>query len=416
MPLEPTGIESVSVSELTQAIRALLTEGIGDVIVQGEISNFKAHSSGHRYFTLKDADAQIACVMWRTRSLAMVPQDGMQVILGARLTVYPPQGKYQLDVTWMRAYGVGALQRVLEERKRLFAARGWFDWQRKRPLPDLPMTIGVVTSPTGAALQDILRTVGLRFPAARIIIRPALVQGQGAAEDVAAAIDELQGSGADVLIVGRGGGSIEDLWAFNEEVVAQAIIDSAIPVISAVGHETDETISDLVADMRAATPTHAAVLATPVTIDDLVVGIDEARIRMTRSITRRIDTLRQLAQRFTDGSTLRRLQERLQMRQQRIDELSSRYHRSIRTTIDRLIRRVEHQSALLATLHPLAPLRRGFAVVERNGTVLAPSDELRAGEHVTVRRYVQTAEVTVTSTHPNEYPESTTNEETGSQT
>ncbi|MBU3741233.1 MAG: exodeoxyribonuclease VII large subunit [Candidatus Kapabacteria bacterium] len=414
MPIDPTGIESVSVSELTHAIRALLTEGIGDVIVQGEISNFKAHSSGHRYFTLKDADAQIACVMWRTRSLAIVPQDGMQVILGARLTVYPPQGKYQLDVTWVRAYGVGALQRVLEERKRLFAARGWFDWQRKRPLPELPMVIGVVTSPTGAALQDILRTVGLRFPAARIIVRPALVQGQGAAEDVAAAIEELQDSEADVLIVGRGGGSIEDLWAFNEEVVAEAIINSAIPVISAVGHETDETISDLVADMRAATPTHAAVLATPVTVDDLVFGIDDARMRMTRSVARRIDELRQLAGRFTDGSTLRRLQERLLQRQQRIDELSSRYHRSIHTTIDRLLRRVDHQSALLTTLHPLAPLRRGFAVVERQGVVLAPADELRDGELVTVRRYLQTAQVTVTATQSLAQPEGPSDEETGS--
>ena len=404
MPMSNARNEAVTVSELTSAISALLTEGIGDVIVEGEISNFKAHSSGHRYFTLKDAGAQIACVMWRTRSLDFVPQDGVHVILGGRLTVYPPQGKYQIDVVWMRPAGVGALQRLLEERKRLFAARGWFDWQRKRPLPALPTTIGVVTSPTGAALQDILRTIGMRFPAARIIIRPALVQGQGAAEDVAAGILDMQASGAEVLIVGRGGGSIEDLWAFNEEVVARAIIESSIPVISAVGHETDETISDLVADMRAATPTHAAVLATPVTVDDLVVSIDDQQMRMTRSIARRLDDLRALVERFADGSAMRRLQERLLQRQQRIDELTTRFTRSVGSSVERLRQRVEHQVSLLTSLHPLAPLRRGFAVLERDGSVVATGEALHRGDAVTIRRHRQIADVIVTEIQDLEQP------------
>lgn len=394
--------DTVTVSELTQAIRALLTEGIGDVIVEGEISNFKAHSSGHRYFTLKDSDAQIGCVMWRTRSLDMLPQDGMQVLLGGRLTVYPPQGKYQLDVAWMRPSGMGALQRLLEERKRLFAARGWFAWERKLPLPSLPTTIGVVTSPTGAALQDILRTVGMRFPAARIIVCPALVQGQGAAEDVATGIRAMQHSGADVLIVGRGGGSIEDLWAFNEEVVAHAIVDSAIPVISAVGHETDETIADLVADVRAATPTHAAVLATPVTVDDLVVSLDDYRMRMTRSVARRINDARTLVTRFLDGSAMRRVQERLQQRQQRVDELTLRFDRSIRQRIARLQQQAAHATALLASLHPLSPLRRGFAVVERKGHVLRPSDIVLPGEHITIRRATQLIGATVDTATPHD--------------
>lgn len=410
MPMSNARNEAVTVSELTSAISALLTEGIGDVIVEGEISNFKAHSSGHRYFTLKDAGAQIACVMWRTRSLDFVPQDGVHVILGGRLTVYPPQGKYQIDVVWMRPAGVGALQRLLEERKRLFAARGWFDWQRKRPLPALPTTIGVVTSPTGAALQDILRTIGMRFPAARIIIRPALVQGQGAAEDVAAGILDMQASGAEVLIVGRGGGSIEDLWAFNEEVVARAIIESSIPVISAVGHETDETISDLVADMRAATPTHAAVLATPVTVDDLVVSIDDQQMRMTRSIARRLDDLRALVERFADGSAMRRLQERLLQRQQRIDELTTRFTRSVGSSVERLRQRVEHQVSLLTSLHPLAPLRRGFAVLERDGSVVAPGEALHRGEAVTIRRHRQIADVIVTEIQDLEQPEGSSHE------
>lgn len=393
-------METVTVSELTHAIRALLTEGIGDVVVEGEISNFKAHSSGHRYFTLKDAEAQIQCVMWRTRTLDFVPEDGMHVVLGGRLTVYAPQGRYQIDTAFMRPAGLGALQRVLEERKRILAARGWFDWQRKRPLPPLPTVIGVVTSPTGAALQDILRTVGLRFPAARIIIRPALVQGQGAAADVATAIDEMQSSGAQVLIVGRGGGSIEDLWAFNEEVVAEAIVRSAIPVISAVGHETDETISDLVADVRAATPTHAAVLATPVTVDDLVRGVDDVQDRMVRSITSTLADLQDLIGRFLDGSAIRRLTERLQQRQQCIDELTSRYERTIRQHIDRLRQRVDHHASLIGTLHPLSPLRRGFAVVERNGHVLGAASPLVEGERLTLRRYDHVADITVGTITP----------------
>lgn len=393
-------METVTVSELTHAIRALLTEGIGDVVVEGEISNFKAHSSGHRYFTLKDADAQIQCVMWRTRSLDFMPEDGMHVVLGGRLTVYAPQGRYQIDAAFMRPAGLGALQRVLEERKRQLAARGWFDWQRKRPLPTLLTVIGVVTSPTGAALQDILRTVGLRFPAARIIIRPALVQGQGAAADVAAAIDEMQSSGAQVLIVGRGGGSIEDLWAFNEEIVADAIVRSEIPVISAVGHETDETIADLVADVRAATPTHAAVLATPVTLDDLVRGVDDVQDRMVRAISATLTDLQDLVGRFLDGSAIRRLNERLHQRQQRIDELTSRFERSVRQHIDRVRQRVEHHASIIGTLHPLSPLRRGFAVIERNGHVLGATAPLVEGEQLTLRRYDHTANVTVGTITP----------------
>lgn len=393
-------METVTVSELTHAIRALLTEGIGDVVVEGEISNFKAHSSGHRYFTLKDADAQIQCVMWRTRSLDFMPEDGMHVVLGGRLAVYAPQGRYQIDAAFMRPAGLGALQRVLEERKRQLAARGWFDWQRKRPLPTLPTVIGVVTSPTGAALQDILRTVGLRFTAARIIIRPALVQGQGAAADVAAAIDEMQSSGAQVLIVGRGGGSIEDLWAFNEEIVADAIVRSEIPVISAVGHETDETIADLVADVRAATPTHAAVLATPVTLDDLVRGVDDVQDRMVRAISATLTDLQDLVGRFLDGSAIRRLNERLHQRQQRIDELTSRFERSVRQHIDRVRQRVEHHASIIGTLHPLSPLRRGFAVIERNGHVLGATAPLVEGEQLTLRRYDHTANVTVGTITP----------------
>lgn len=395
-----TVMDTVTVSELTLAIRALLTEGIGDVVVEGEISNFKAHSSGHRYFTLKDAEAQIQCVMWRTRSLDFMPEDGMHVVLGGRLTVYAPQGRYQIDTAFMRPAGLGALQRVLEERKRLLAARGWFDWQRKRLIPQLPMVIGVVTSPTGAALQDILRTVGLRFPAARIIIRPALVQGQGAAADVAAAIDEMQSSGAHVLIVGRGGGSIEDLWAFNEEIVAEAIVRSAIPVISAVGHETDETISDLVADVRAATPTHAAVLATPVTVEDLLLNIDDRRDRIVRAITSNLADVQDLVARFLDGSAIRRLRERLDQRMQRVDELTMRYDRAIRSSLQRLRQRIDHQAALLGTLHPLAPLRRGFAVVERNGHVLGATAPLVEGERLTLRRFDHTADVTVGTITP----------------
>lgn len=264
--------EVPSVSELTRQIRESLEGRFADVWVEGEISNYRPHSSGHHYFTLKDARAQLSCVMFRgqARALSEPIRDGRQVQARGDLSVYEARGQYQLVVRWMQPRGFGALQAKFEALKRQLEAEGLFDPARKRPLPGFPRTVALVTSPTGAAVRDMLTILSRRAPWLRILVAPVRVQGDGAAAEIAQAIRHLgavSGTGAapviDAMIVGRGGGSLEDLWSFNEEVVARAIFDSAIPVISAVGHEIDFSIADFVADLRAPTPSAAAELLTP---------------------------------------------------------------------------------------------------------------------------------------------------------
>lgn len=253
--------QTLSVTDATRMIKTLLETTLPMMWIEGEISNFTHHSSGHMYFSLKDPTSQISCVMWkgRNRSMHFRPQDGMKVLVNGRVTVYERRGNYQLDVWQMLPGGVGALQQAFEQLKIRLSEEGLFDEKYKRPLPKYPRRIGIVTSPTGAAIRDLHSVLSRRWPSAELILRPALVQGTGAAEDIARAIEEFNEYGeVDVLIVGRGGGSLEDLWAFNEEVVARAIFHSKLPIISAVGHEIDFTIADFVADLRAATPSAAA--------------------------------------------------------------------------------------------------------------------------------------------------------------
>jgi exodeoxyribonuclease VII large subunit len=249
------------VSELTRALKALIESSIGSVWIEGEISNLRRPPSGHLYFTVKDATAQISAVLFKgnQRGLTFIPRDGLLVRVQGDVTVYEHGGNYQVIVRQMRESGAGALQARFEALKARLQAEGLFDPSRKKPLPLLPRRVGIVTSPTGAVIRDILNVLGRRFPNLHLMLVPVRVQGAGAAEEVAAAIDLLNERGeVDVMIVGRGGGSMEDLWCFNEEVVARAIARSRIPVISAVGHETDFTISDFVADVRAPTPSAAA--------------------------------------------------------------------------------------------------------------------------------------------------------------
>ena len=252
-----------TVAELTREVRGLLEERYEDVWVEGEVSNLRSPSSGHRYFTMKDAEAQLRCVVFKFQEggLRCDPEDGLKVLVRGRITVYEPRGEYQMVVGYMEPLGLGLLQRDFEKLKARLAEEGLFAEERKRPLPLVPKTIGVVTSPTGAAIQDITSVIQRRFANVHLLVAPVRVQGEGAAEEIAQAIEVLNRRGdVDVLIVGRGGGSLEDLWAFNEEVVARAIFQSKVPVISAVGHETDFTIADFVADLRAPTPSAAAEL------------------------------------------------------------------------------------------------------------------------------------------------------------
>ncbi|MEW5728242.1 MAG: exodeoxyribonuclease VII large subunit [Pseudomonadota bacterium] len=294
-----SNVPEYSVGELSGALKRTVEEAYSFVRVRGEISGFKRHSSGHLYFCLKDPDAVLDAVCWRGQAqrLAMTPEDGMEVVATGRLTTYPGRSKYQMVVERMELAGQGALLKLLEDRKRKLAAEGLFDAARKRPIPFLPAVIGVVTSPTGAVIRDILHRLADRFPR-RVLLWPVAVQGEGAAAQVAAAIrgfNALPEGGPvprpDLLIVARGGGSIEDLWAFNEEVVVRAAADSAIPLISAVGHETDTTLIDFASDLRAPTPTAAAEKAVPVRAE-LVATVADCGARLMGAMARGIEERR----------------------------------------------------------------------------------------------------------------------------
>jgi exodeoxyribonuclease VII large subunit len=343
------------VSVLVRRLRSLLEETFGVVWVEGECSNVKLHgASSHLYFTLKDAEAQIQCAWFagRRRGVAALPQEGAQVRVLGLVTAYPRSSQYQLVVQRVEESGAGARRAALERLKAELRARGWFAEERKRPLPYLPAAIGVVTSPTGAAIQDILTVLRRRFPDRRVILAPARVQGEGAAEEIAAALDRLNAHGkAEVLIVGRGGGSQEDLWAFNEEAVAAAVHRSAIPVISAVGHETDFTLCDLVADLRAPTPSAAAELAVRPKAD-LAAAVDAASRRLGAALRARALALRNRLLRAEAAPTLRDPGRAVERRRSRVDggvaRLTARARSTLRTQradldrrTDRLRRRLE---------------------------------------------------------------------------
>ena len=285
--------EVVTVSELTTRIRGVLESTQGEVWVEGEIANSRLWKTGHLYFTLRDEHAQLKAVMFRSavRYLRFTPEDGLRVVARGRVTVYEPKGEYQIVCEQLQPQGVGALQVAFDQLKRTLEADGLFEATRKRPLPLLPRQIGVVTSLHGAALQDILKVLARRHPTAHVVIRPVRVQGEGAAGQIARGIDQLsRQEGVDVIIVGRGGGSLEDLWAFNEEPVARAIATATVPVISAVGHEIDVTISDLVADIRAATPSAAAEIVVA-GLDELLGRVDQLSDRLRATLR---DTVRRL--------------------------------------------------------------------------------------------------------------------------
>lgn len=383
---------TLRVIDLVTKVKDLVQSRIGEVSVEGELSNFKRPASGHCYFTLKDAEAQIRCVMWRTRArgLFFQPEDGMLVRVRGEVTVYEVRGDLQMIVYEMMLAGEGALQKAFEERKRRLAAEGLFDAQYKRPLPRYPETVGIVTSGTGAALHDMLSILERRFPLVRVLVCPVQVQGQGAAEMIAEAIEAFNAVPpgdpfrADVLIVGRGGGSAEDLWAFNEEVVARAIFASQIPIISAVGHETDFSIADFVADVRAATPSMAAELAVP-DRQEVAAEIRGLHGAMRTSLLQRISAGRQRIERLIHSHAFNRPLDRLQRHSQRLDELIARLHRSLPRLTEERRRHTEALAARLALLDPQRPLRQGYTLVLRDGEAVTAAADLQAGNVVTLR-------------------------------
>jgi exodeoxyribonuclease VII large subunit len=324
-----------SVSELSQEIRDLFESRFPNVWVTGEVSNLRAAGSGHLYFTLKDDAAQLRAVCFRNqaRYLKFKPQDGLAVIARGRLSIYEARGEYQLYVEFLEPAGLGALQLAFEQLKQKLAAEGLFDPARKKPLPTLPHVIGVVTSPTGAVIQDILRVLHRRFRNVNVLIYPVKVQGEGAAQEIAQGIEHFNHkTPVDVLIVARGGGSMEDLWAFNEEVVARAIATSAIPVISAVGHETDFTIADFVADLRAPTPSAAAELVVH-RKQDFVSELDDHRRHVTQMIRLKLSEARQALTELRMNRVFQTLAAHVAERSQRVDDCVAAMERWMRSRL-----------------------------------------------------------------------------------
>jgi exodeoxyribonuclease VII large subunit len=364
-----------SVSELTGAIRRLLEQHIGQIWVTGEITNCRLQSSGHIYFTLKDAAAQLNCIVFRTEAAAHRAelQDGRKVSLQGDLTVYEPRGQYQLRVLAIELQGVGALQAAFEKLKEKLAAEGLFELARKRPLPRFPQRIGLITSPTGAAIRDVLHVVRRRNPALQIIFAPCAVQGAGAAAEIAESIarlnqwSETSGQKLDLILLTRGGGSLEDLWSFNEETVARAIFKSALPVVSAVGHEIDFTISDFTADLRAATPSAAAELLTEGVFSS-VKWLGQMGGKLRETVLRRLAGERrhcqQLALRLQAASPRRVLNQRLQ----RLDDLQTTLERCARQQLQQSRAAAQNLGARLERARPdrlLAQRRANFTRLQR---------------------------------------------------
>ena len=437
-----------TVSELTTEVRDLLEDAFADVWVAGEISNTKLAPSGHYYFTLKDRDAQLRCVCFRQNALylKLKPQDGLAALVRGRVSVYEARGEYQLYVEHLEPQGYGALQLAFEQLKRKLAAEGLFDEERRRPLPEFPRRIGIVTSPRGAVISDMLRILERRFESLHILVYPVLVQGEGAADDICKALQYFSDTRCvDVVIVGRGGGSLEDLWAFNEESVARAIAESQVPVISAVGHQTDFTIADFVADLRAPTPSAAAelVIRQKSEFVEMISGIEE---RLLQAVRYRLATTgRQVLETSVNraaaalsrrlGGLWQRTDERgFQLRQavvSRLRKAETRYRNSQHSlaVLDLRVRLAQTRAQLesrrgrltplmtwrlesgrsklesldrqMHQLSPLAILERGYAIVEASdGTVIRSSEQTARGDSLGVRLHEGRLRVRVEDSRP----------------
>lgn len=375
-----------TVTEITRQIKLSLEQRFPRIWLEGEISNCKHHTSGHLYFTLKDEGAQISAVMWRSRvaSLLVRPEDGMKVIARGAVTVYPPRGNYQIDVDQLQPQGVGELQLAFERLKQKLSAEGLFDPDRKKPLPEFPERIGVITSETGAALQDIRSVLSRRFPSLEVVLRPAKVQGVGAAEDIVRAIEEMNRYGKiDVLIIGRGGGSLEDLWAFNEEAVARAIAASEIPTISAVGHEVDFSIADFVADLRAPTPSAAGELVVR-DRSELLEVIRNICYTMRTTLEDRVAASREQVGTILASYSFNKPFDLLRQNAQRVDELERSLVKTIVHRMQSATQRTVAAQNQLKALSPDRVLKRGYTMVRKAGRIVSHSGGLTAGDSAVI--------------------------------
>ena len=357
----PVATKVLTVGELNRQLKTLVEDGLPSLWVAGEVSNLKRPPSGHIYLSLKDAESQIRAVLWRGQAtrVRFDLKEGMEVLARGRLTVYVPRGDYQLQVEELQPKGVGTLELALRQLKGKLLKLGYFALERKRPLPRFPLRVGLVTSPSGAAVRDMLEILGRRWPAVEVWVCPVRVQGDGAAEEIAAAICLLnQVPSIEVMIVGRGGGSAEDLWAFNAECVARSIFESRIPVVSAVGHEIDLTIADLVADFRALTPSEAAERIVP-DREELYEGLGHIESRMRTLLLQQLQSAKMRLIDLAQRRTFRLPLDGVQELERRVDEWVERLHRAIRQRMVRTHERLQAQAAHLATLSPRQSRRSG---------------------------------------------------------
>ena len=380
----------LSITQLNEYIKSRLEADplLTQVAVRGEISNYKLYPSGHHYFTLKDEGAALKCVMFKGNALRLRfrPENGMKIIAMGRVSVFPRDGAYQLYCTAMAMDGIGDLHAAFEQLKKKLAAQGLFDPAHKKPLPKYPGTIGIITSSAGAAVHDMLRILRKRYPLTQVKLLPVRVQGAEAPGEIAAAIRYANYYKlADLLIVGRGGGSIEDLWAFNEEVVARAIYDSQIPVISAVGHEPDVTISDFVADLRAATPSNAAELAVP-DRESLSQTLDAMSTAMASALNRQLRSARQHLNVLSRSAALQSPTGYLEQRRQSLSGLKTRLVSAQSQNISLKKHRYVALTSKLDAMSPLKVLTRGYAITQKDdGTMLRSVSQVASGDHIQIR-------------------------------
>ena len=379
----------LTVTQLNNLIKAAFDNvpALQNVCVRGEISNYKLYPSGHHYFTLKDAEGSLKCVLFKGNawSLRFRPQNGMSVLAVGRVSVYPRDGAYQLYCTRLIPDGAGDLQMAFEQMKERLMQEGLFELAHKKPLPAFPHRIGIVTSPAGAAVHDMLRILGKRYPLCKVILLPVRVQGEEAAGEIARAIGYANREAlCDLLIVGRGGGSMEDLWAFNEEPVARAVYASKIPVISAVGHEPDVTISDFVADLRAATPSNAAELAVPDQAE-LRARLEALQKQLATALQRRAQLARSRLEALTDRPALKDPLRPVQDRRQTLDRLTERLAAAQSAALSARRTRLTRLAAGLDAMSPLKVLGRGYAIVsDERGSVLTRAAEASPGQTVRI--------------------------------
>ena len=400
----------ITVTQLTRYIKYKIDNDVNlsEVFLRGEISNFKAHSRGHFYFTLKDDNSRINAIMFAssTKNIKFVPQDGMKVMVTGKISVFEATGQYQIYVNEMLEDGIGNLYIAFEQLKKKLQAEGLFDESLKKKIPKIPRRIGVVTAPTGAAIKDIISTIKRRWPLTEVYLFPSLVQGEDAKDDIVRQIKRAEEFELDTLIVGRGGGSIEDLWAFNEECVARAIFECPIPVISAVGHEVDFTISDFVADLRAPTPTGAAEMAVP-QIGDVVNYLNQLNIRLNKVITNKVVNYRERLDSIINRNILKNpmviyqtkemlfdsLLERLKhsslnlvnIKSKKLIELKSSYIlRSPFKILDNKANKYLNLVSKLETLSPLLTLQRGYTMTKKDGKVISSAKKIKKGDKIEV--------------------------------